>query len=273
MKKNGKIIAALLVLLPLIFAGCQTAYDYESDYLEESLSESSASRSISNTVTYTTSPEICNLVYEGYNEGVYGPIIVTQGTMIKNSTSYSVYLITLSGTEFVENQSTGYITDLLSGFNLDNAYYRNVISVITNNIPTGSNLVLAGHSLGGMICQQVAANSTVKANYNVLNTVTFGSPLLSAGSREGTVKRLGDTSDVIPYASGSLINNTIWAILGLNRENGGYGLDLEAAHTESYLRSDVWGKYDITGTKNGSTYITLNLDTKTFYQSPTTVTE
>ncbi len=224
-------------------------------------------------VTYTNAAEVCNHVYYGYNGGTYGPITVTKGTLVNGSSKKTVYLITLSGTESVENQTTGYLTDALAGFNLNNKYLTNVVSVITANIPSGSNLILAGHSLGGMVAQQVAANSTVKSGYNVLNTVTFGSPLLSAGSREGTVKRLGDTSDVVPYLSGSTINNTIWAIAGLQRENGGYGTDVYNAHVASYLRSDVWGAYDVVGVKNGSNQLVLDLSTMTYYQSPTTVTE
>ncbi len=222
--------------------------------------------------TYTNAAQVCNLVYKGYNGGTYGPITVTQGYLIKGSSYKYVYVITLSGTESVSNQTTGYLTDALAGFNLSNKYLTNVVKVITNNIPSGSNLVLAGHSLGGMVAQQVAANSTVKSKYNVLNTVTFGSPLLSAGSREGTIKRLGDTSDVVPYLSGSTINNTAWAIAGLQRENGGYGTDVYNAHVKSYLRSDVWGKYDAVGVKNGSYKLVLYTNTMTYYKSSTTVT-
>lgn len=259
MKKLLKILAASLCA-GLLFS-C-------SDNLDEEEASGSASRTAtSNTVTYTMSSEVANLVFEGYNEGEKGPVIITKGTLTSGYTSKSIYLITLSGTELIKNQSTGYLTDLLSGFNLDNAYLQNVVSIVTENIPAGANLVFAGHSLGGMICQQVIANDTIKANYNVLNTVCFGSPLLAAGSREGSVQRLGDTSDVIPYMSGSLFNNTIWALAGLNRENGGYGTNLLNAHVESYLRADVWGKYDAVGKKNGGAKITLDLSTKTFYQS------
>lgn len=265
--RKTKVFAASLALA-LVFASCNNSL-LETELLEE-VSSSETDRSVSSsTVTYTMSSEICQYVYQGYNEGEKGPIIVTKGTYRKGFTSKTVYLVTLSGTEMVKNQSTGYLTDLLSGFNLENAYYNNVISVISENIPKNANLILAGHSLGGMICQQVAANSTIKDNYNVMNTVTFGSPLLSAGSREGTVKRLGDSSDVIPYMSGSLFNNTIWAVAGLNRENGGYSFASTEAHTESYLRSDVWGKYDITGTKNGGATLTLNLSTQKYFKSPT----
>ncbi len=221
-----------------------------------------------NTKTYTNAAQICQLVKDGYNEGVKGPITVTKGTLKSGWSTKEVYLITLSGTELVFNQSTEVLTDLFSGFNLKSAYYYNVVNVILNNIPRGSNLVLAGHSLGGMIAQQVAADSTVKARYNVLNTVTFGSPLLAAGFREGTVRRLGDISDVVPLLSSNIFVTPLRALLGLNREDGGYYLKPVTAHKESYLREDLWGKYDVTGTKYGNAKLTLDLDTRVFYKSP-----
>lgn len=221
------------------------------------------------TATYYNAAQICDYVYKGYNGGAKGPITITKGTYYNGWTKANVYLVTMSGTEDVKNQSTGYLTDLLSGFNLNNPYVNNVVYQIQQNIPANSNIILAGHSLGGMVAQQVAANDTIKNKYNIMKTVTFGSPLLSAGQREGDVKRLGDTSDVIPYASGSTINNTAWAIAGLNRENGGYGKNLLAAHTESYLREDVWGAYDITGTKYGSACLVLDTNSIKYFKSPT----
>lgn len=265
MRKLTRLLAVSSLILGSLLTGCSSAIDCDDEETAES------SRAASGTVTYTQANEICTYVYKGYNEGVYGPIIVTKGLYKKGSTSKTVYLVTMSGTDNITNQTTGYLTDLLAGFNLNNKYYSNIVNVICNNIPKNSNIILAGHSLGGMVAQQVASNDTIKSRYNVMNTVTFGSPLLAAGTREGTVKRLGDTSDVIPYASGSTINNTAWAIAGLNRENGGYGWGLLAAHTQSYLRSDVWGKYDITGTKNGGATLTLYLSTQTFYHSPVSV--
>lgn len=226
--------------------------------------------SAADSVTYSQANEIAEYCYQGYNSGAKGPIIITKGILTSSRQSKTVYLVTLSGTEFVDNQSTGVCTDLLAGFNQSNPYLKNTVNAILNNIPKNSNLVLAGHSLGGMIAQQVAADPTIKNNYNVLNTVTFGSPLLCAGSREGTVKRLGDSSDVVPYlsATGSL-SKEIWKIAGLQREDGGYGMDCYHAHTDSYLRSDKWGSYDVTGTKNGSATLTLDLSTQQYIASPT----
>ena len=223
--------------------------------------------------TLTQANEVYDLVSLGYNEGVKGPISITKGVMTEDewwwTNTSDVYLVCLSGTEMVENQSTGYWTDLLAGFEFDNDYSKNVVSTILANVPAGSNLVIAGHSLGGMVAQQVAADSSIKDAYNVMNTVTFGSPLIEGFSREGTVKRLGDTSDVIPFASVSTINGgLIWQAAGLNREDGGYGTDLMGAHCESYARADVWGAYDVVGTKNGSAVLSLDMDTMTFYYSP-----
>ena len=220
------------------------------------------------TRTYTNAAEIYTLVRDGYNGGAKGPISITKGTLKQGFSSKTVYLVTLSGTELVLNQSTEVLTDLFSGFDLDNAYYWNVVRVIQQNVPRGANIILAGHSLGGMVAQQVAADSTIKSRYNVLNTVTFGSPLLSVGSREGVVRRLGDVSDVVPYLSGRLFTNPITAIFGLNREDGHYYGRPITAHNASYSRTDLWGKYDVTGTKYGSARLILDLGTREFFQSP-----
>jgi len=220
------------------------------------------------TASYTNAAEIAAFVSDGYNQGTKGPITITRGTLKSLFSSKAVYLITLSGTEWVFNQSTEALTDLFSGFNLNNAYYSNVVNIIKANIPKGANLILAGHSLGGMVAQQVAGNAVIKSRYNILNTVTFGSPLLSVGTREGTVRRLGDTADVVPYLSINTITAPIRALSGLNREDGGYFLRPVTAHKESYKRADVWGRYDVTGTKYGFSKLTLDLSTRTFYQSP-----
>lgn len=266
---KGIIFAAGILCASLFVTGCSNEFDLEE--METATAESAQSRSVyaSSYVTYTSSTEIYDLVGEGYNEGVKGPVSITKGTYRKGYSSKTVYLVCLSGTEIIKGQSTGYLTDLLSGFNFDNDYSKNVVNIISNNIPKNANIILAGHSLGGMVCQQVAANDTVKNNYNIMNTVTFGSPLLSAGNREGIVKRLGDSNDAVPYLSVNTFTKTVWQVAGLNREDGGYKFASVDAHVKSYSRKDVWKNYDVTGTKNGGAKLLLDMNTQKFYQSKT----
>lgn len=229
-------------------------------------------------VTYTNAAQLERLVQMGYSKiKLDGPISITKGTLNYNNwwgTTKDVYVVCLSGTDTnVENQSTSWFTDLLSGFEFDNAYVRNVKKVILENIPAGSNIIVTGHSLGGMVAQQVASEGELKYNYNIINTVTFGSPLINGYKREGEVKRLGDTNDVVPYLSVSTLTHVLWQVFGLNRENGGYGWKVITAHCESYNRDDVWGAYDVTGVKYGGKTLSLDLGSTAFYHSPVYVSE
>ena len=73
---------------------------------------------------------------------------------------------------------------------------------------------------------------------------------------------------MVPFLSVHTVVNTVWALAGLNREDGGYYMRPITAHNESYGRSDVWGRYDVTGTKNGGYKLVLDMSTRVFYQSP-----
>lgn len=223
---------------------------------------------------YVSANQICEICWNSYNKGAYGPIIIAQGKLQKGDESTDVYVVTLCGTELIKGQSTGLLTDVMVGIlqNENNAYTQNVVSAIKKVIPADSNLVLYGHSLGGMVCQQVAANSYVKSNYNILNTLTFGSPVISGGRREGMVKRLGDTADFVPYLS--VTGQIVRQVSGLNREDGGYNNGIWTfqkgweAHNHSYLREDVWGDYDVIGVKGGNATLTYDIDSIRFEHAP-----
>ena len=277
MKKYRRILAVVLSLVMLLGMAV-TASAAEADN-ETLINAVQAQLNAKQTVTFTNAAELARLVQIGYSyRQPNGPISITKGTLTTKSwfstTNKTVYVVCLSGTDLAFNQTTGVATDLLVGFEQNNLYLRNVRNAILDAVPKGSNLLIAGHSLGGMVAQQVAADSTIKAKYNVLNTVTYGSPLISGLSREGTVKRLGDTRDVVPYLSVSTLTALIWQAAGLNREDGGYGAaQVITAHCESYQRAAVWGAYDVTGTKNGNAKLTLNFATTKFYASPVIITE
>ncbi len=89
MKKRVSILASILVLaivITTLFGGI--------------------SAFAANTRTFTNAAEIYEYVRDGYNGGEKGPISITKGTLRQGYSSKTVYLVTLSGTELVLNQST-----------------------------------------------------------------------------------------------------------------------------------------------------------------------
>ena len=277
----AKKIVALSMAATMVLGTGITAFAADEELSNDDLVQATYDSVMAGeTVEYDDASDVARLVQIGYHCWQQnGPITITQGTLnttnwLGRTTSKDIYVVALSGTDTdAEDQSTGYWTDLLVGFEQDNRYIQNIRDAVVSTIPEGSNVLFTGHSLGGMVAQQAASDSTIKSSYNVLNTVTFGSPLINGFKREGTVKRLGDTSDVVPYMSLSTFTNVIWQSAGLNKENGGYGTNLLGAHTESYQRESVWGAYDVTGTKNGNATLTLDFSTTQFFASPVTVTE
>lgn len=214
-------------------------------------------------------PQLRVFISKGHNGGTLGSIQIVPVTLVKDGTSSAqAYLIALSRTELkATSQATDIWTDIKSGFELESPYLKDVVSAIVNNIPKNSNLIISGHSLGGMIAEQLSGNSNVKDNYNVLNVITLGSPLINPFGREGAVQRLGDTADIVPYLSATGTLLLPWQIFGLNRENGGYNNPIEA-HSKSYSRDDIWGKYDVLGFKNGKSYLQYDDSNVKFYKAP-----
>lgn len=286
MKNRGmKAIACLFLAVVIGFGGTLTAFAEEEK----------------TTTTYINASELAKFTFKGYNNGSLpaptttlglleytletfvmgdeynGPIGIVEATLNQNGEEKPVYIVALSGTELIWSdytgiQSTGAVTDLLCGFNLDNPYIKAVRNAMINNIPSNADVIFYGHSLGGMIAQEAAADSTIKRNYNILNTVTYGSPLIKLLSRrEGVVRRLCDTSDIVPVLSVySLTPLAVIQYWGSERysEDGGYNSDWLAAHNESYLREDVWGNYDVLGIKGGNATLTFNMDDAIYFEAP-----
>lgn len=224
-----------------------------------------------NTTVYDTSCDMAKYIYQGYyhcdtgvNPDSNGPIAIAPAKLVTKNVfgkevKKDVYIVGLAGTEFIFNQPRGVITDLQVGFEQDNFYIREIRKVVTRVVPKGANVIFTGHSLGGMVAQQASGDKVLKARYNIINTISFGSPLINPVGREGQVKRLGDTADIVPYLSAQSVVRPIRQIAGLNREDGGYAKkDFAEAHMRSYLREDVWGDYDVLGVKGGNAKILID---------------
>ena len=194
----------------------------------------------------------------GYNHGMKGPIIITEGTLKVDGKSCDIYLVTLTGLE----------VPTLTGLELSNDFEKNVRNAMKKAVPKGANVVLAGHSLGGMVAQQIAADTSVQKRYNILNIVAYGSPVMFKGQIEGTLKRMGDVNDPVPYLSAETFKDFEVQDGTLQKEDSGLGLDITfAAHRNSYFDEKTWGKYDVLGFKGGDATIKLKLKTQKFYES------
>lgn len=257
MKKMGKLAACLTLLAAITV----------STVVPGNVVKAAESNGVKE---YTTSCDMAQFIYQGYyhcdtgtNPDSNGPIAIAPAKLVQKdsagkTTEKKVYIVGLAGTEFMFNEPRGVITDLQVGFEKDNFYIREIRRVVTANVPKGANVIFTGHSLGGMVAQQASGDLVLKARYNILNTISFGSPLINPVGREGQVKRLGDTADIVPYMSAQTMLRPIHQIAGLNREDGGYGKDFAEAHMRSYLRTDVWGDYDVLGVKGGNAKIVID---------------
>lgn len=222
------------------------------------------------SLTLKNFPQVAQYAGLGYNHGMKGPIIITEGTLKNGNEQCDIYLVTLTGLEVptLTPQTTDVVTTGQAGLELSNDFERNLRRVMKEAIPKNANVVFAGHSLGGMVAQQIAADTSVQKRYNILNIVAYGSPVMFKGQIEGTLKRMGDVNDPVPYLSAETFKDFEVQDGTLQKEDSGLGLDITfAAHRNSYFDEKTWGKYDVLGFKGGDATIKLKLKTQKFYES------
>ena len=132
----------------------------------------------------------------------------------------------------------------------DNIFFSLVKNAIKEQIPAGAKVVFIGHSLGGMVCQQLGADKELKNTYKLLNVLTFGSPYVIFKGKKCPLTRMAERADFIPHTcSVALLGNCFFG--NIKHESGGYYFKFPGAHCDSYQFSPVWRKYDCFGTENG----------------------
>ncbi|MCQ2472429.1 MAG: alpha/beta hydrolase [Clostridia bacterium] len=179
-----------------------------------------------------------------------------KGTLYTDGKSKgTVYVISLIGSsrKWDKNDIRGIQVCIKSGFGKDNMYLDAVVAAAKKDIPKDAKVVLVGHSLGGMIAQQFAANEEMKQRFQIINTLTLGSPYIVTKDREGDLHRMVDSADYIPYLSSAMADN--WSAGNYTKEDNGYKGNAKAAHYDSYLTGKAWLKYDCFGIKNGTNKI------------------
>ncbi|WP_428770487.1 SUMF1/EgtB/PvdO family nonheme iron enzyme [Treponema sp. HNW] len=220
-------------------------------------------------------PDVYNTFYEkGYNGGAKGPILITKGILKTSTETQDVYLVWLSGTESVDGQDTNVTgTDKNAAGDRSTNYLRSVLRAVGTDVPKGSHLIFAGHSLGGMIAQQAAGYAFIKRNYTVRTVLTFGSPPVGSVRCEGKAVRFADTSDIVPTFSYEHQNGLIHPDDKVITKDGGYNGDKTDSHSNSYKRHDLWGMYDALGAENGDARVSLDIDNIKYYKAPTVFPE
>lgn len=195
-----------------------------------------------------------------------GCFSITKGVMLQGKKKTDIYLVAAHG---LETSAYGQEDDLQSCLNAGtektSVYLKAFLKLIKKNVPKDANVILAGHSLGGMVAQQAAANKSMQKRYNILHVVTWGSPLLSKGKTEGTVHRMCEANDVVPYLSVYTFNDLDAQKNDRNSEKADV-IPVIQSHVDGYNDTNAWKDYDAIGVKRGKTVLKMNDNTtKRFY--------
>lgn len=189
-----------------------------------------------------------------------GTYTISKGVLKENDgTKKDIYLVAAHG---LEATALGYGDDFISclqaGFDKSSVYEKQCIAFMKEEIPANANVVLVGHSLGGMIMQQIAADKGVKKRYNVLYTVTFGSPKVTDIQPEGTLNRMCAKGDAVPWLSKKTVTEFDKQLNERNEEDTGFSTN---THVAGYRDQNAWKNYDAVGQKKGK--VTLTIDDST----------
>ena len=246
MKKMLAILLALCLLAAPVYAFAAAT---ETDAAGEpaASSELMTLRSVADVATFILEPV-------KWCEVQIVPAVLTTEDGAKD-----VYLVALRGTGFSLNKANNVLACFLSAFNLSSNYYRLARDSVFEHVPEGATLVAAGHSLGGMVLQQLSCTPEFTEKYELINTLNVGSPyvLTKAENREGALARFVEKSDVIPkLGPGALLDFVHYN--DFVKVDGGYLGDPNGAHNLSYMREDLLGGYDALGVKDGGATLTLD---------------
>ena len=214
---------------------------------------------------YTTASQTVGFVIADQHWSV--PVRIAPAVLHADGQDRDVYLIGLMGVKSNKNQVNNSKNLFPVAYNKENTYEPYVVSLIFDLIPEGSALVFVGHSLGGMVAQQLRTDEKLTGAYDVVAVLTAGSPLILVDEEktEGGLERLVDKWDVITYLSPATYKCLKKQLGTAHRENGGYFFNPDGAHNKSYLRDEIWGKYDALGVEGGSATISVDLAKQATY--------
>ena len=119
--------------------------------------------------------DMAKAVFDRYDTShPIGIVKAKRGPQDKNDT----YVLLLSGTEPVNfSQATTLPQDIGAAYNQNDRYRHSImVALQESGVKKSDNLIVAGHSLGGMEAQNLVADKDFQAKYHASAVVTFGSP-------------------------------------------------------------------------------------------------
>ena len=197
-----------------------------------------------------------------------GCFSITKGVLKQKGKTCDIYLVAAHG---LETNAFGQNDDMESvmkaGRQQNSPYLKQFMAVIKQTVPKGANLILTGHSLGGMVSQQAAANKTMQKRYHILHVITWGSPLIAKGQIEGQLHRMCAAGDVVPLMSEYTFTDTDAQLNDRNREEADV-IPVIQSHVDGYNDKDAWKDYDAIGVKGGNAVLKMNDDTTLRFDAP-----
>ncbi|WP_285726966.1 hypothetical protein [Psychromicrobium xiongbiense] len=169
-------------------------------------------------------------------------------TTVQGEDGVNRYVVSIPGTQNWSPTAEGSVFDLSS--NLATAagqrstMTQGVIDAIKANVPAGSEILLAGHSQGGMSAMNIASDPTALPGYRLTNVVTYGSPVDNDHPAPGVqVVAFQHPRDVVPLVDlNGVTYNAPPAVTPSNVQL----VDLPNPQSVGYL--------DVPGQHNGSNY-------------------
>ena len=185
-------------------------------------------------------------------------IAIYDAQLHRNGKSEAVYYVACKGLDFSAfdpELPRSYANAIKIGLSCENnTYVTTLAAAVKANIPEGAKIVFMGHSMGGMVIQQIIANPEIKERYEIVYSTALGSPyILTRGSKEGTLRRVVDRLDPVPFLSIPLLANPTIGNVSLETS-----FLMPLVHFRSYEKGACWRDYDCLGVKNGGAYIVLN---------------
>lgn len=125
-------------------------------------------------------------------------------TVVENPGQPPAYIVSIPGTQSWA-PATGanpldFTADLINAGGGRSSMQESIeLAMVEAGVPRGANVMLVGHSLGGIVAADMASDTGFTSSYHVSNVVTFGAPIDASGiSPSIDVLEMQHATDIVP---------------------------------------------------------------------------